>query len=237
VEIDRAIGSAAICGGGIEGIMGQRRKIVQARRPRQIPPAARAAELRDRIAALSEALASEKDFSRQCRLLLSRKRSRSALRKVEAKMQRLNEAGAIAAPPIAGWVLIAWRQISAGGIVYPCGSEVPAEALGRNLSALLSAHYCEWRPARSEVTAKPRTLPPPAPLQKPNPPAALVDDADPVVSWRKSVAAMATQLDDDHARARDLLLRDARGSELYTRAQRVLGERAERSRQPMEILR
>jgi hypothetical protein len=218
--------------------MGQRRKILQARRPRQIPPAARAAELRDRIAALSEALASEKDFSRQCRLLLSRKRARAALRKAEARMKRMNEAAAVAPPPGADWKLIARRQFRAGQTLYKAGCAVDVADLGRNLQAFIAGHYVAWCPPNTVVTAKPVHLSAPATaMSKPNPPAAIVHDADPVTSWRKSVSAMAAQLDDDHARARDLLLRDAHGSELYQRAQRVLGERAERSRQPMEILR
>jgi hypothetical protein len=130
------------------------------------------------------------------------------------------EAVAIA-PPAAGWVLISKRRLTCAGIIYPPGSVVPPEALGRNFRSLLDTRAVIWQPASKAGPVKPFDAPPPPPPAKPNPQIVLIADTDPVAAWHKSLAAMTVAYDGDAGRACDRLLHDNAGSRLYQTAVRL----------------
>jgi len=139
---------------------------------------------------------------------------------LEDEMRRRHDDGVPAVPPGAGLVLVARREIRTSSKIFPVGSCVPVEALGRNFSALLSNHFVEFRPPTKSL-AKPRDLPaPPAPPQG-NPKVEIVSDPDVVVSWRKTLASMAEKTGGDFGRAHVLLMGDDKASEIYRRATRV----------------
>lgn len=141
----------------------------------------------------------------------------------DGKMRRHDEPPA-AAPPSADWKLICRRQIRTADKIYNCGCEVPLEACGRNLAALLNARAVAWVKPGTPISAKPIDLPPPPPPQKQNPKIEIVDDVDVVASWKKTLALTAQRLDEDFGKARDLLMKDEKASELFRRATRVFCE-------------
>jgi hypothetical protein len=160
-----------------------------------------------------------------------RRRDREERRRSEAwkavleqrrrKKQMRNNEPVSAAPPAKGWRMIAKRQFSAGGKVYPVGSAVPVEALGRNYQSFFSNHFVAWVPPSTKATAKPRALPPPE-KPKPRPEVRLVlDSDDPVENWNASKKLMTKKCGGDAVLAADLLHGDAAGRDLFRLAVKV----------------
>jgi hypothetical protein len=123
--------------------------------------------------------------------------------------------------PGKGWVLIARRQITGGGKIYPTGSEVEIEHLGPNWRALLDAHYCEWRPIadRSSLPKSRDLAPAPPPSGKPE--VKIIHDPDALASWRLTKAEMVRACDGNVARAEDLLMANRQAVHIYQVAVRI----------------
>lgn len=138
---------------------------------------------------------------------------------LEAEMRKMMDDPVSAAGP--GLQLVVRRQFVAGNICYPVGSVVTdVRVLGPGYSALMAGHYLEWKPS-DRPPAQARPLPPASPPQKPNPKIEIVDDADVVASWRKTLALTAERLDGDFGRARDLLMAHRDASALFLRATKI----------------
>jgi hypothetical protein len=119
-----------------------------------------------------------------------------------------------------GLVLVARRQFTAGGTIFPVGSEVPVAALGKNFAAMLASHYVAYQPPGDKPLAKRRAAPPPVPPQK-NPPVVVVSDLDgPLANWRATLRGMVEKCGGDSARAKDLLMANRAASELHAVAVR-----------------
>jgi hypothetical protein len=122
--------------------------------------------------------------------------------------------------PGPGLQLVVRRQFTSGNRVYPVGSIITdVTVLGRNYPTLMSSHYLEWGlPPASPARPYDRAVPQP---QKTNPAIEIVDDPDPVASWRKTLALTAARLDGDWGKARDLILADRAGADLFRMATRL----------------
>jgi hypothetical protein len=109
---------------------------------------------------------------------------------------------------------------------YPVGSEIPATVMAtipeKNLLAMIDNRECRWAPRRQNAPHA-YAAPEPAPARPPNPAVSIISnpEGDAVAAWRATLDAMTALCGDDRTWARDLLLQDSRGSELYRRAVRV----------------
>jgi hypothetical protein len=163
------------------------------------------------------AMLERKIISGDCRdkIVAALQKQRAGLAHVEEKMLRRDEDPAAVNMPAEGWRLIARRQFQVNGQVVPVGAEVPVSALeGRNLAALLSGHFVSWQPPGNKPLAKARVLPAPKP-EPPRPAVELIDDPDPVASWRRSLESMTAKCGGNAALAKDLLLANRTAQELY----------------------
>ncbi len=137
-------------------------------------------------------------------------------------MREANQPAVSQQPPHSGWRLIVRRQFSTATEKFPVGSEVSADQLGRNFRVFLSGHFVEWQPpSGAAIVVKPVKLPPPPAPAGPNPKAEIIADDDAVICWRKSVSSLAATCGGDIAKAKDLLLLTASGSELFRRAAKI----------------
>jgi hypothetical protein len=136
--------------------------------------------------------------------------------------------------PAAGWKLIARRRLTAGGTVYPAGSEILASECGRNIRALLDSGAIWWAPPSQPISAKPTTLPPQAKPQ-PKPTIEFVDiPDDPEASWRQTLALM-TEKCGSHSAAVDLLMSNSLARDLCKRATRAACAAEARKRRRVSI--
>jgi hypothetical protein len=138
--------------------------------------------------------------------------------------------------PAEGWTLrVFGAPIAAEGKLYGHGSTVPESVLlGRNAAVLLRQGRLRWCPPSADAGPVPRDLPAPPPPPAPTPPVVIVeDDRDLVVAWKRSLeATVQAQGDNNFARAKDRLIRDERGSNLYLRASKVNYDAQMRGRRP-----
>jgi hypothetical protein len=139
----------------------------------------------------------------------------------EEKMRRRFEENSPVARPDAGWKLIVKRRFATGTEIYNVGCTIEVASLGANYAAMISSGFVCWKPPNTPITVQALPLPPPPAPPAPNPPIQIIHDEDVVASWKMSLAAMAASCGGDYGRARDLLLGDAKGSELYRRANRI----------------
>jgi hypothetical protein len=120
-------------------------------------------------------------------------------------------------------VLIAKRRLVVGSKVYDVGSVLPTKQIAlKNLEAMISARAAAYQPRNR------RELPKPTPARKRPDKIEIVDDADVVLSWKKTLALTAERCGGDIATARDLLAADRAGIDLFLRASRVHQERERR---------
>lgn len=126
--------------------------------------------------------------------------------------------------PHPDWHLVACKRFTSGGKIYDAGCAATIEALGVNYQSLIAGGYCRWMPPTVKARSTPRDVPAPAPTPE-NPKVEIVADPDPVVSWKKSLAAMAEKYAGDWGRAKNALETDRAGAELFKLATRVLAEK------------
>jgi hypothetical protein len=122
-------------------------------------------------------------------------------------------------PPAEGWQLrVTGPMLTFGNRQYPHNSVLPLDILSSlNASNLLRIGRISWCPPGPPGPA-PRELPAPTPA-KPNPAVVIIDDNfDDVINWRRTEAKMTELCDGNAAKARDLLLGDKRGNDLWHRA-------------------
>ena len=97
------------------------------------------------------------------------------------------------------------------------------------LRALIASHSVEWVPPSTAITATPVELPRgTSPPQRGNPKVEIVPADDAIESWRRSLRRMTELCGGDHAKGKDLLVGDPRGSELFLRATRIFCDAAEK---------
>jgi hypothetical protein len=127
------------------------------------------------------------------------------------------------APPAEGWLPVATCQVK-GDKIYNAGCVVGPEVVAsRNFSTLVRIGHVAWKPPTTTIVTKPIDLPPPE-KPKPSPKAVvvIVNDAsgarDHVASWKQSYAATIKACAGNASQARDLLMFDAVGSDLWKHA-------------------
>jgi hypothetical protein len=148
-------------------------------------------------------------------------KTKAKARNMESETMRRHDETVVATLPRAGLELTVRRTFVAGNVRYPVGSIVKdISVLGRGYASLMAGHFLEWRPGDGKAVAKAHTLPAPAP-EKPRPAVEIIDDPDPVASWRRTVALMTERCDGNQARAKDLLLAHREGSALFLRATKI----------------
>lgn len=182
-----------------------------------------------RDATLTAAIEGADGFQKR-RLQQARSAARRAWRQLlkEQRREAMRRNDTPAAVPAAGWELLVKRQFTSNNKTYPVGCRIAPEILGRNLQAFLNSHFVEFSPpGATKPSARPRTLPPPAPPETP-PAVEIVDDPDPVASWRRSLDHMTAKCSGNAARAKDMLLGTREGSARYLLAVRVDTERRAR---------
>jgi hypothetical protein len=81
------------------------------------------------------------------------------------------------------------------------------------VQALLGSGYVAWAPPGSART-QPRDLPTPG-APKPKPVVQIVEDRDPVTSWKLTKEAMTRLCDGNAAQAEDLLMMNPAARDLY----------------------
>jgi hypothetical protein len=124
-------------------------------------------------------------------------------------------------PPAPGWQLrVTGPQITVGNKIYPTNSVLPDEVLmSANSGSLLRSLRIAWCPPGPPGPA-PRELPAPTPT-KGNPPVEIIiagNGLDEVETLRLTYAYMIRKCDGNAALARDLIIGDKRGNDLYMRA-------------------
>jgi hypothetical protein len=123
-------------------------------------------------------------------------------------------------PPAPGWQLrVTGPMITFGNRQYPCNSILPNEILNSlNSAALLRSLRIGWCPPSDDPGPAPRELPKPV-AAKPNPAVVIIDgNIIDVINWKQTEAKMIELCDGNAALARDLLLGDKRGQELWMKA-------------------
>jgi hypothetical protein len=135
----------------------------------------------------------------------------------------------------ANFVLVAKRELKLGGVLYPCGAQIPVSACGRNFEAMLNNRSIAWTLPSDRPTPTARVLPTsPPPVPKPKVEIILVGD-DVVASRAATKAAMTEKCGGDSARALDLLMGDPGARDLWKCADRVECEREAQRRKVISI--
>lgn len=113
-----------------------------------------------------------------------------------------------------------------GATHYPNGSLVPFPELAhcRNYLVLKSSGQLVDPPPGYVTNAKPILVTETA-TRTPNAPVEIVHDSDPVLSWKKTVDAMAAKMGGDVERVKCLLMADVHGARLCRAAIRTDAER------------
>jgi hypothetical protein len=122
-------------------------------------------------------------------------------------------------------VFVCDRQVRSNGWIFNRGCVVTPEQIGPNFDKLVHSGFIVPRLAANVAgCVKPIAMPTPTP-PKQKVEAVVFNGGDAVQDWRKSVDETAKRCNGDVARARDLLMSNDRGGELYVRAVRTQAER------------
>jgi hypothetical protein len=145
---------------------------------------------------------------------------------VESAPAPATQSPPILSAPNVGWRLISRRRFSAGGNVYDRGAAVPVEALGKNYQQLLDNGVIGWTPpSKVNAAVVVRAAPAPPPPRTGSLIVVFVDDPNPIIAFKKTVAATAERNSLDHELARNLIFGTDKGSRLFQLATRVASER------------
>jgi hypothetical protein len=142
---------------------------------------------------------------------------------IKTKPRRMVREPVSAVPPATGWRLLAQRSFSTATKVFSRGCEVSPNDLGRNLRAMIDNGFVRSCPPGTPITATARERPiPQTEPAKPKPKIKIIVLGDDVIgSWHATVKEMTKRCGGNGQRARDLLMIDNAGSELFCRAQRI----------------